>query len=62
MTGKKAIAQLQKQGLNYNQKKHLLSCQGKQELDLNYCYLGASDTAGKNYTGQAAIDSYYRTL
>ncbi|MEM9543354.1 MAG: class I SAM-dependent methyltransferase [Cyanobacteria bacterium P01_E01_bin.42] len=59
MTGRKAIAQLQQQGLNYNPEKHLLCCQGKRELELNYEYLGARDTAGKNYTGQAAIDSYY---
>ena len=59
MTGRKAIGKLQQQGLNYNSKKHLLSCQGKREIKLNYRYLGARDTAGANYTGQPAIDSYY---
>jgi SAM-dependent methyltransferase len=62
MTQRKAIAQLRQQGLSYNPRKHLLSCQGRRDIQLSYRYLGASDRAGANYTGQPAIDSYYCML
>ena len=46
-------------GFEYNASRHLLSCEGPRHLSLAYRYLGADDTAGPNYTGQAAVNSFY---
>jgi trans-aconitate methyltransferase len=51
---------LREQGLTYRDHKHLLCCQGHRTLHLPYHYLGADDRAGPNYTGQDAVNSYYR--
>jgi SAM-dependent methyltransferase len=53
---------LKTQGVNYNNKKHLISCQGKKLVSFPYYYLGASDLAGANYTKQPAINSYYKKI
>src|SRR5262249_8577045 len=37
-------------------------CEGRKDFTLNYRYLGADDAAGPNYTGQAAVNSYYDQL
>ena len=50
---------LRKYGFEYNSKKHLVMCEGKKDMDFNFNYLGADDTAGANYTGQAVVNSYY---
>lgn len=60
--GRSIIQELKKQGFSYNSKKHLITYQGKKPTSLPYHYLGASDLAGANYTGQAAINSYYKKL
>lgn len=62
LIGKSIIQELKKQGANYNSKKHLLAFQGEKTIATSYNYLGASDLAGANYTGQAAINSYYQKL
>ncbi len=59
VAGNQMIRELQKQGLNYNKRKHLLSCQGKKEIRSHYKYIGADDRAGANYTNQEVVDSYY---
>ena len=41
---------LREAGLQYDRRKRLLI----------FSYLGADDQAGPNYTGQPAVDSYYR--
>lgn len=46
-------------GFQYNTRKHLLSLSSRIEFELPYKYIGADDEAGPNYTGQAAINSYY---
>ena len=48
------------QGLVFNSKKHFLTLNGKRTFDLPFEYLGADDKAGPNYTGQPAVDSYYK--
>lgn len=62
--GKKAnriIAKsLRNNGFEFDSKKHLLICRGRKEIKFDFEYLGADDTAGANYTGQAVVDSYYR--
>ncbi|KAF0237498.1 MAG: hypothetical protein FD167_4463, partial [bacterium] len=60
--GRSIVAELKNQGINYNNKKHLIMCQGKKLINFPYQYIGASDLAGANYTGQAAINSYYRKI
>jgi len=50
---------LGKAGFKYNASRHLLSCKGPCHFSLAYRYLGADDTAGPNYTGQAAVNSFY---
>lgn len=68
IAGNYIVKDLQQQGWKYNQRKHLLSCQGKKEirfsageaLPTNYQYIGADDQAGSNYTHQEVVDSYYR--
>lgn len=46
-------------GLRYDARRRLVSCRGRKHVSLPYRYLGADDTAGPNYTGQQAVDSYY---
>lgn len=46
-------------GFKYNNRKKLLSLENHQELIFELEYLGADDCAGANYTGQAAVNSFY---
>jgi SAM-dependent methyltransferase len=46
-------------GLIYNRRRHVISCVGAKSLELGYRYVGADDSAGPNYSGQEAVDSYY---
>lgn len=50
---------LRKNGFEYDSKKHIVICRGRKEVDFNFEHLGADDKAGANYTGQAAVNSYY---
>lgn len=45
--------------LRYDGRRHLLSIVGRRTISLGFRFVGADDTAGPNYTGQAAVDSYY---
>lgn len=49
------------QGIAYNAKKKLIQAEGQNCALENFAgqYLGADDEAGKNYTGQEAVNSYY---
>lgn len=58
--GPAVLKQLRRAGLVYDSRRHLLSCAGPRQLDLPFAYLGADDSAGPNYTGQAAVHSWYR--
>jgi SAM-dependent methyltransferase len=46
-------------GLIYDSSRHLLSCAGAKSFSLGLRYVGADDSAGPNYSGQEAVDSYY---
>jgi SAM-dependent methyltransferase len=59
--GRKIVSDLRRAGINYDGRKRLLVCPGQKVVSLPYQYLGADDGAGPNYTGQPAVDSYYRT-
>jgi SAM-dependent methyltransferase len=58
--GRRLTAQLRAAGVTYDARRRRISCTGPRDLDLSYDYLGADDRAGANYTGQPAVDSYYR--
>lgn len=58
--GKQIISALRKNGFSYDSRKRLLRREGAREVKLPYVYLGADDQAGANYTGQPAVNSYYR--
>jgi hypothetical protein len=47
-------------GLEYDTRRHRLTCRGRRTLDLPLDYVGPDDTAGPNYTGQPAVHSSYR--
>lgn len=57
---KRTIAQaLRDAGFIYNTRTKLLKHHQQDDFRLPFRYLGASDQAGPNYTGQPAVDSYY---
>ncbi|MEZ4687149.1 MAG: class I SAM-dependent methyltransferase [Bacteroidia bacterium] len=47
-------------GWNYHGRRKLLEIPGKGTAPRSYPYLGADDQAGPNYTGQEAVNSYYK--
>ncbi|MEV4413199.1 class I SAM-dependent methyltransferase [Catellatospora sp. NPDC049609] len=51
---------LREAGIGYDARRRLVTCTGPRELDLPLAFAGADDQAGPNYTGQPAVDSYYR--
>jgi SAM-dependent methyltransferase len=57
--GRTVAARLRRNGLAYDARRHLVRCEGPRTGHFGLTYLGADDGAGPNYTGQAAVDSYY---
>ena len=51
---------LRANGLDYDARRHRITCRGRRDIVLPLDYLGADDQAGPNYTGQPAVDSHYR--
>ena len=49
-------------GWDYQLRNHLLTINGKSDWPLKWQYLGASDQAGPNYSGQEAVNSFYEVL
>ncbi|GIH97648.1 class I SAM-dependent methyltransferase [Planobispora siamensis] len=60
--GRRFTADLRKAGLVYDTRRRRISRRGRCAVELPYRYLGADDRAGPNYTGQPAVDSYYRWM
>lgn len=60
--GRVILRDLRRYGFEYDSSKHLLTRNRRREFNLNYKFIGADDKAGANYTGQAAVDSYYRKI
>jgi SAM-dependent methyltransferase len=52
-------AALRESGFEYDARKKLVTCVGPRFVTFPFRYLGADNQAGPNYTGQAAVDSYY---
>ncbi|WP_144119098.1 class I SAM-dependent methyltransferase [Catellatospora sichuanensis] len=53
---------LREAGVAYDARRRIVTRTGPAVLDLPLEYAGADDQAGPNYTGQPAVDSYYRPL
>lgn len=51
---------LRRAGISYDSRRKLLTCNGPATLPQTWTYLGANDSAGPNYTGQPATNSYYQ--
>jgi SAM-dependent methyltransferase len=56
---RRLTAELRRQGFVYDARRRRISLRGRREVAFPYRYLGADDTAGPNYTGQPAVDSFY---
>lgn len=59
--GRKVASDLRRAGVGYDRRKRLVVCRGRKTLRFPYRYSGADDCPGPNYTGQAAVDSYYQS-
>ncbi len=57
--GRAVTASLRKNGFIHDSRRHRISRTGPGPVAFPFRYLGADDTAGPNYTGQPAVDSYY---
>jgi SAM-dependent methyltransferase len=60
--GRAIAAWLRKNNMEYDRRRRLLRCNGPRRLDVPFRYVGADDRVGPNYTGQAAVASYYQSL
>jgi SAM-dependent methyltransferase len=58
--GRRLAARLRAAGFAYDPRRRRIGCTGRREVNLPYTYLGADHHAGPNYTGQPAVNSYYR--
>jgi SAM-dependent methyltransferase len=58
--GRPLAARLRAAGFSYNARLYRLTCTGQKQADLPYAFLGSDDRAGGGYTGQPAVQSYYR--
>ncbi len=57
--GQRLMTAVRGAGFTYDPRRHRVSRTGPGDVDLPYCYLGADDHAGPNYTGQPAVNSIY---
>ncbi|MFF3205070.1 methyltransferase domain-containing protein [Streptomyces sp. NPDC002962] len=54
-----AVSALRAAGYDYSPRRHRLTLRGPRAVRLPFRYLGADPAAGRNYTGQPAVASYY---
>ncbi|GAB2667021.1 class I SAM-dependent methyltransferase [Nocardia goodfellowii] len=52
---------LRAQGFDYDGRRRRITRRGRAAVALPFDYAGADDQAGPNYTGQPAVNSYYRS-
>jgi SAM-dependent methyltransferase len=55
-------AECRRNGWKYQPRRHLLRVDGFKTWSAAWQFLGSDDQAGPNYTGQAAVDSYYQIV
>ncbi|UGT62446.1 class I SAM-dependent methyltransferase [Nocardia asteroides] len=53
------LAEFRSAGIDYDNRKHLVTARGPATPHFPATYLGADDKAGPGYTGQPAVTSYY---
>ncbi len=56
--GRLILSRWKKRGVLFHRRRRLVEIRGPVDLS-DFEYQGASDAAGPNFTGQAAVDSYY---
>jgi len=56
----KLSAWFKSNNIEYNSRKHLIKVKNTGTFTIPFQYAGADDKAGPNYTGQEAVDSYYK--
>lgn len=61
-SARRMVSDLRRAGLDFDRRRRLVICRGRKIVDLPYRYSGADDRAGPNYTGQPAVDSYYKRI
>ncbi|HEV2637624.1 MAG TPA: methyltransferase domain-containing protein [Actinocrinis sp.] len=59
---RRVLGALRRAGVEYDRRRHRISCTGARVLEFGGRYLGADDAVGAGYTGQAAVRSYYEWL
>lgn len=57
--GRMAIRHLRGSGLTFDSRMKIVRCEGRREIPSPWHYRGADDSAGPNFTGQPAVDSWY---
>jgi len=57
---KAILAFFKRNKIAYNKRKKIIKIEGHQLISATFLYVGADDKAGPNYTGQAAVNSYYK--
>jgi len=57
---KTLLSFFEKNKIDYNKRKKIITIQGYQKIQSDFVYLGADDKAGPNYTGQEVVNSYYK--
>jgi SAM-dependent methyltransferase len=61
-SARRITSALRRTGLLFDNRRRLISCRGRRQVSLPFRYAGADDTAGPNYTGQPAVDSFYEVV
>lgn len=57
--GRTVAARLRREGFAYETRRRIVRCTGPRQAAFDLRYLGADDTAGPNFTGQPAVNSWY---
>ena len=57
--GSRVVRWLKRSVFEYHARFRRIVCRGPRRLEIPWRYLGADDTAGPNFTGQPAVDSWY---
>jgi hypothetical protein len=56
---RRVLPPLRRAGFTWDAHQRLLTCVGPRTVAWPFRYLGADDQSGANYTGQAAVNSFY---
>jgi hypothetical protein len=62
LAGRILAAEFRRNGLKYQSRKNLTTCEGRRDVTFPFHFVGADDEAGPNCTGQPEVNSYYERL